>query len=162
MRWRSLSWLFLLTAGLLLQACGFHLRGGELLPPQLTTLQVKGDDKSDLYRLVTLRLKRGGVRLVDGGEEVPVLTLGGTAVSNQAATVDSRSQVVEYVMRFSTQYSIKVPDEEPQVFNATFNRTFLNKSSEALSSSREQEQLSKEMQEQTADLILLQLSRVTF
>ena len=65
-------------------------------------------------------------------------------------------------MRFSTQYSIKVPDEEPQVFNATFNRTFLNKSSEALSSSREQEQLSKEMQEQTADLILLQLSRVTF
>ncbi len=162
MGWRAgFGWL-LLSLALLLQGCGFHLRGGALLPPQLTALQVKGDEKSDLYRLVTLRLKRAGVRLVEAGEQVPVLTLGSTQVSNQAATVDNRSQVVEYVMRFNTEYSLQVPDEETQVFNATFNRIFLNKSSEALASSREQEQLTKEMQEQTADLILLQLNRVSF
>lgn len=155
-------WLPILLAGLLLQACGFHLRGGEVLPSQLTTLQVKGDDKSDLYRLVTLRLKRAGVALVAAGDDVPVLTLGNTAVSNSGVSVDDRSQVVEYVMQFNTPYTLTVPAHEPQQFTASFSRTFLNKSAQALASSREQEQLNQQMQERTADLILLQLSRLSF
>lgn len=65
-------------------------------------------------------------------------------------------------MQFTTEYSITVPDHEPQKFTASFSRNFLNKSSEALASSREQEQRTREMQEQTADLILIQLNRVTF
>jgi LPS-assembly lipoprotein len=47
-----------------------------------------------------------------------------------------------------------------QKFSARFSRVFLNKSAQALASSREQAQLRHEMEIQTADLILIQLSRV--
>ena len=105
---------------------------------------------------------RGELDLVAGGQKVPQLTIGGINVVNQVVSVDSRSQAVEYNMQFTTEYSITVPDHEPQKFTASFSRNFLNKSSEALASSREQEQRTREMQEQTADLLLIQLSRVTF
>lgn len=157
--WR---WLWLPLLGLLLGGCGFHMRGGELLPTQLHQLHLIGDSRSDLYRLVATRLKRARIDLVAGGEKVPQLTLGGIQIVNQVVSVDSRSQAVEYNMQFTTEYSITVPDHEPQKFTAAFSRNFLNKSSEALASSREQEQRTREMQEQTADLILIQLSRVTF
>ena len=155
-------WLWLPLLGLLLGGCGFHMRGGELLPTQLHQLQLFGDNKSDLYRLVATRLKRARIDLVVGGENVPQLTIGNIQVQNQVVSVDSRSQAVEYNMQFTTEYTITVPDHEPQKFTASFSRNFLNKSSEALASSREQEQRTREMQEQTADLILIQLSRVTF
>ena len=157
--WR---WLWLPLLGLLLGGCGFHMRGGELLPTQLHQLHLIGDSRSDLYRLVATRLKRARIDLVAGGEDVPQLTIGSINVVNQVVSVDSRSQAVEYNMQFTTEYSITVPDHEPQKFTASFSRNFLNKSSEALASSREQEQRTREMQEQTADLILIQLSRVTF
>ena len=155
-------WLWVPLLGLLLGGCGFHMRGGELLPTQLHQLQLFGDNKSDLYRLVATRLKRARIDLVVGGENVPQLTIGNIQVQNQVVSVDSRSQAVEYNMQFTTEYTITVPDHEPQKFTASFSRNFLNKSSEALASSREQEQRTREMQEQTADLILIQLSRVTF
>ena len=155
-------WLWLPLLGLLLGGCGFHMRGGELLPTQLHQLQLIGDNKSDLYRLVATRLKRARIDLVVGGENVPQLTIGNIQVQNQVVSVDSRSQAIEYNMQFTTEYTITVPDHEPQKFTASFSRNFLNKSSEALASSREQEQRTREMQEQTADLILIQLSRVTF
>lgn len=145
---------------LLLAGCGYHLRGGEqLLPPELSRIQLVGDERSDLYRAVALRLRRAHVQLVSA-EDAAVLTLGDIKVHNEAASVDNRSQVVEYLMLFSTQYTLVVPQHEPQQFSASFNRSFLNKANQALASSREQEQLKDEMLEQTADLILIQLSRL--
>jgi LPS-assembly lipoprotein len=155
-------WLLLPLLGLWLTGCGFHMRGDLDIPPEYMKVQLKGDNKSDLYRLVANRLQRVGVQLVPGGENVPQLTLGNIQVTNQAVSVDSRSQAVEYNMQFNTEYSIVMPEHEPQKFNASFSRTFLNKSSEALASSREQEQRTREMQEQTADLILIQLSRLKY
>jgi Rare lipoprotein B len=161
-----LRWVWSVLLLVSLSGCGFHLRGGEMLSPALHTMRLVGDDKSDMYRMVAYRLKRAGVTLVEkseiDGKPIPELQLGGISVTNQVASVDSHSQAVEYVMHFSTQYSIKVPEHEAQKFTANFTRTFLNKSSEALASSREQEQLTREMMEQTADLVLIQLSRVSF
>ena len=161
-----IRWLLCLCLIAGISGCGFHLRGGEMLSPKLHTLRLTGDNKSDMYRLVASRLKRAGIKLVDSaeinGEPVPELSLGAISITNQVASVDSRSQAVEYIMQFNTQYVVTVPDHEPQKFTATFNRSFLNKSSEALASSREQEQLTKEMQEQTAELVLIQLSRIKF
>jgi LPS-assembly lipoprotein len=139
------------------------MRGGDVLPPQLHQLRLLGDRNSDLYRQVVIRLKRDNIELVSGsGKDIPTLTLGATSVTNQVASVDSRSQAVEYNMQFNTSYTIEVPDYEPQKFNASFSRIFLNKSSEALASSREQEQRTQEMVVQTADLIMIQLSHMSF
>ena len=155
----------MILVSLVLTGCGFHMRGSmdeKLLPSQLKAIHVEGDDRSDIYRLVTTRLRHSGVKLVDSSDEVPVLNLGNISVSNSAASLDNRSQVVEYVMLFNTDYSITLPHKPLQKFSARFSRVFLNKSSQALASSREQAQLRNEMEVLTADLILIQLSRVVF
>ena len=155
----------MILVSLVLTGCGFHMRGSmdeKLLPSQLKAIHVEGDDRSDIYRLVTTRLRHSGVKLVDSSDEVPVLNLGNISISNSAASLDNRSQVVEYVMLFNTDYSITLPHKPLQKFSARFSRVFLNKSSQALASSREQAQLRNEMEVQTADLILIQLSRVVF
>ena len=153
----------MILVSFVLTGCGFHMRGSmdeKLLPSQLKAIHVEGDDRSNIYRLVTTRLRHSGVQLVDSSDEVPVLNLGNISVSNSAASLDNRSQVVEYVMLFNTDYSITLPHQPLQKFSARFSRVFLNKSAQALASSREQAQLRHEMEIQTADLILIQLSRV--
>lgn len=153
-------WLVILVAGLLVQACGFHLRG-MTIPPELMTMKVVGDNKSDFYRLVTTRLKASGVTLSDK-EGVPVLTLSGVGSSSQVASINVLGQDKEYVLGFNTSFTVAVPGKPTQVFPISFNRSFLNKSDAALASSREQEQLSKEMQEQAANQVIRQLSQVSF
>lgn len=162
MRGAIIRWFCLSLLALGLAGCGFHMRGDLNLPPEQRKVKLVGDNKSDLYRMVAIRMKRVGVQLVDGDEQVPVVTLGNISVTNQVVSVDSRSQAVEYNMQFNTQYSLTLPNKPAQKFTASFSRGFLNKSSEALASSREQEQRTNEMIEQTADLILIQLSRVKY
>lgn len=160
---RGLGLVLTCLLGLLLAGCGYHLRGGDqLLPPELASLRLIGDERSDLYREVALRLRRSGVKLNGSDPSAAVLTLGDIEVRNEAASVDTRSQVVEYVMLFNTRYTLEVPGHAPQQFNASFNRSFLNKADQALASSREQEQLKNEMLAQTVDLIMIQLSRLHF
>lgn len=153
-------WLVILVAGLLVQACGFHLRG-MAIPPELASMKVVGDSKSDFYRLVTTRLKAAGVELTDK-EGTPVLTLGNVSSSQKVASVNILGQDTEYVQGFTSQFTIAVPGKPSQVFPIAFNRSFLNKSDEALASSREQEQLRREMEEQAADQVIRQLSQVSF
>ena len=152
-------WIAIMLTGLLLQACGFQMRG-TAIPPELMTMKVVGDNKSDFYRLVTTRLKASGVTLADK-EGIPVLTLSGVS-SSQVASVDSIGQDREYLLGYSTQFTVSMPGKPTQVFPITFNRSFLNKPDAALASSREQEQLGKEMQEQAANLVIRQLSQVKF
>ena len=73
-----------------------------------------GDDRSDIYRMVTARLRHYGVQLIDDNDEIPTLNLGNINVSNSAASLDNRSQVVEYVMLFNTDYSITMPPQTAQ------------------------------------------------
>ncbi|MGL5815830.1 LPS-assembly lipoprotein LptE [Aeromonas sp.] len=155
-----IRWIAIILTGLLLQACGFQMRG-TAIPPELMTMKVVGDKTSDFYRLVTTRLKASGVTLADK-EGIPVLTLAGVSSSSQVASVDSIGQDREYLLGYSTQFSVTVPGKPTQVFPITFNRSFLNKPDAALASSREQEQLGKEMQEQAANLVIRQLSQVKF
>ena len=153
-------WIAIMLTGLLLQACGFQMRG-TAIPPELMTMKVVGDNKSDFYRLVTTRLKASGVTLADK-EGIPVLTLSGVRSSSQVASVASIGQDREYLLGYSTQFTVSLPGKPSQVFPITFNRSPLNKPDAALASSREQEQLGKEMQEQAANLVIRQLSQVKF
>lgn len=152
-------WMAIVLAGLLLQGCGFHMRGNGI-PSELMTMKVVGDNKSDFYRMVTTRLKASGVTLADK-EGIPVLTLGGVG-SSQVASVNALGTDTEYVLGFGTQFTISVPGKPTQVFPINFNRSFLNKPDAALASSREQEQLNREMQEQAANQVIRQLSQVSF
>ncbi|MGL5224598.1 MAG: LPS assembly lipoprotein LptE [Aeromonas sp.] len=150
----------MMLAALLLQGCGFHMRSHGI-PKELMTMKVVGDNKSDFYRMVTTRLKASGVTLADK-DGIAVMTLGSIGSTSEVASVNSLGADTEYVLGFSTQFTIAVPGKPIQVFPINFNRSFLNKTDAALASSREQEQLGKEMQEQAANQVIRQLSQVSF
>ena len=152
--------LVLLT--LVLVGCGFQLRGGENLAPELHKLALVGDDKSQFYRLVSARLKRAGAELVPPSAGVPVLSISGLGLANTVASVNNRAAALEYASRFGTRFTLDMPDESRQVFNVTFNRSFLDKSAQALASSREQQQLHEQMEREAAEQIIRQLNRLTF
>ena len=161
---RLLSYAVLLVS-IVLTGCGFYMRGtgeiNEKLPPeQLKVIHVDGDNRTDIYRMVTTRLRQSGVKLVPSADDVVTLKLENISVANSVASRDSHAQVVEYLMLFNTDYTVTLPKQSPQKFSARFSRVFLNKSAQALASTREQDQLRSEMERQTADLIILQLSRV--
>ncbi|PSJ44846.1 hypothetical protein C7H85_12810 [Zobellella endophytica] len=152
----------LIVLTLLLAGCGFQLRGGENLPPELQRLALLGDDKTQFYRLVSARLQRAGVQLVEPDGATPVLTIAPLGQSNTTASVNARANTLEYAMRFSTRFILDMPDAPRQVFNVAFNRSFLDKSNQALASSREQQQLHEQMEFEAAEQILRQLSRLSF
>ncbi|MFH7565518.1 LPS-assembly lipoprotein LptE [Oceanimonas smirnovii] len=152
----------LLSLTLALAGCGFQLRGGDNLPPQLQRLVLNGDDKTQFYRLVSARLLRAGVVLVENDGDTPILTITGVGQGNTTASVKPSGDTLEYAMRFGTRFTLDMPDEPRQVFNVTFNRSFLDKSSQALASSREQQQLREQMEHEAAEQIVRQLSRLSF
>lgn len=153
---------FLILLTLLLAGCGFQLRGGERLPPELQTLVLAGDDKTQFYRLVSARLMRAGVRLVEADGNTPVLTISELGQSNVTASVDTHAETLEYATRFATRFTLDMPEQPRQVFNVAFNRSFLDKSNLALASSREQEQLRQDMEMEAAAQIVRQLSRLSY
>lgn len=152
--------LILLT--LLLVGCGFQLRGGENLAPELKEIALTGDDKSQFYRIVAARLERAGATLVPATSTTPVLSVAGLGQNNTVASVNSRADALEYATRFGTRFTLTMPDEPVQVFNVAFNRSFLDKSTQALASSREQAQLRKQMEFEAAEQIVRHLNRLTF
>jgi|AZIJ01.1.fsa_nt_gi LPS-assembly lipoprotein len=152
----------LLSLTLVLAGCGFQLRSGDNLPPELQRLVLSGDDKTQFYRLVSARLLRAGVVLVDNDGDTPVLTIAPLGQANTTASINPRGDTLEYAMRFGTRFTLDMPDEPRQVFNVAFNRSFLDKSAQALASSREQQQLREQMEQEAAEQILRQLSRLSF
>ncbi|MGO1245861.1 MAG: LPS-assembly lipoprotein LptE [Oceanisphaera sp.] len=152
--------LVLLT--LLLVGCGFQLRGGDNLAPELHRIALVGDDKSQFYRLVSARLQRAGAQLVAPDALTPVLSISGLGQGNTATSVDSRADALEYATRFGTRFTLDMPDQTRKVFNISFNRSFLDKSAQALASSREQFQLHEQMEHEAAEQIVRQLNRLSF
>lgn len=152
--------LILLT--LMLAGCGFQLRGGDNLAPELQRLALVGDDKTQFYRLVAARLQRAGAQLVEPDALTPVLTISGLGQGNSVASVNSQANALEYATRFNTRFTLDMPDEPRQVFNVTFNRSFLDKSEQALASGREQQQLREQMEFEAAAQIVRQLNRLSF
>ncbi len=152
----------LLVLTLLLAGCGFQLRGGDNLPPELQRLALVGDDKTQFYRLVSARLQRAGVQLVEPDALTPILTIAPLTQSNSVASVNTSVEALEYATRFSTRFTIDIPEQPRQVFNVTFNRSFLDKSEQALASSREQQQLREQMEIEAAKQIIRQLNRLSF
>lgn len=162
---KALLMISALLVSMMLTGCGFHMRGsstGELIPQNMRSLHVEGDSRSNIYREVTSRLQQAGVQLTTASQDVPVLQISGMTVTNSTASVDTNSEVVEYVMVFNTNYQVILPHQQPQHFSARFSRVFLNKSSQALASSREQTQLVHDMEQQTANLILTQLGHIAY
>ncbi|MFO8024213.1 LPS assembly lipoprotein LptE [Thiohalophilus sp.] len=158
-------WLpLLLILTLVLQACGFRLRGAVDMPPQLqytvaegvAPYSALGESLSRSWRLSDAKLEFGdatgaAARLVINREDVTRRTL----------SVDSAGRPNEYELRYQVSFTLENADGQPLLQNQTISvrRSYQFDPNNALAMDDEEARLERLLAEEAA---LQMMRRITF
>ncbi len=148
----------------LLAGCGFHLRGQGPLPPALHQVYVDYHAgytvlEPTLQKVLVARLRARGAKVVDRpADDASVLNLYGVRQSERAVSIGPQAQTLEYELTVSTSFDLKRRGEtliprsslsSAQSYTYTVGRL--------LSKEEERDRLSKGLQTDLADRILLRI-----
>ncbi|MGJ8691891.1 MAG: LPS assembly lipoprotein LptE [Thalassotalea sp.] len=154
---------------LLINACGFQLRGEYLLPEQLKTLKVTSVDKyGELTRILKQHLKINQVNLVSSTassattKPVPELRVLKDTLDRRTLSVFPNGQVAEYELIYKVRYQLLIDGQAPQDFEFELNRDYQDDPDFALAKSRELNLLLSEMRQIAADRILRAMASIQF
>jgi len=151
--------LLLATALLLLQGCGFQLRGsGQALPAGISPVALQGLDRfDDLYPVLSRQLRAAGVEVADSGASR--LRLSQRRSSRRVLSVDANGKVVEYELYEGVTFELTSRNGaravEPQTVGVT--RSHLNPEIDVLAKDQEEKALRRDMLQ---DLALRIISRL--
>jgi LPS-assembly lipoprotein len=100
------------VAALLLNACGFHLRGAAPLPAEMSVTYIQGAGKFDsLNNAFRTALESHGARVTaDRGEATAVLTILENKTDTTVMTVDLSGKVREYRLSQNIQFEVMTAD----------------------------------------------------
>lgn len=161
----SLSVIFLAT--LLLNGCGFTLRGDQPLPAGIEQLRfVDSNNHAPLQRELVKRLKVYNIEVVDSMDlSSPLQTLDVSvlpdSLDRRLLSTFSTGQVAEYELTLSVIYRIAFPKEEPQTIQFTVSREYQDDPDAILAKSRELELVLREMRQQASDRMIRLLANQT-
>lgn len=138
------------TTALLLQGCGWHLRGSQPLPAELQTLSLETANKnSEFTRSLKRSLKSLDVTLVETLADAPYqLQVSDIKESKRALSITSNARVAEYEITSTLNFSVNGKEGaqlQPSTMLST-ERTYLYNSNNATSAFEEEKLLRKEMQ----------------
>ncbi|QIR15470.1 LPS assembly lipoprotein LptE [Shewanella aestuarii] len=151
-----LSVILLMTSG-----CGFKLQRSYSIPVELQQLHLSSSDQySELTRLVSDRLRINQVSLVSATETTPTLRLVNDSLERATLSLYPTGNVAEYELIYVVNYSVTLPQGEPQAYQAEVRRDYQDDPRTALAKSREMELLTREMRIQAADLIIQTLASI--
>lgn len=166
--WQSLGML-LAAFGLLLSACGFHLRGVEsaTLPPQLSRLRVTmGGASAYPPLLVEMRdalQTEAGVHLVDDiAAHVPTLTLSGETITSEISAIDVTGTASDYIMNYKVSFSLTDAAGRDIIPSRTIKiqRDYSFNKLNVLATERENRSLQNQMRRDALDQIIRELASV--
>lgn len=153
-----------LFVGLLLTACGFHLRGqggSTMLPAELSTLRVFRANSGEHDALVlTVReaLKQSGATVVATGD-VPIVTLLEEAVESEVASVKtSTAKASEYRLRYTLTFRVDGSRSQPEQ-SIRLQREFSVDPAHILAKEQEEQELVRSMQQEAAQQLVRRLAR---
>ena len=150
------------VVSLLLGACGFHLRGSESLPAEMSVTYIQGTSEFDsLYDDFRTSLESHGVRVTqDRSEATAVLNILENNTDKDVQTVDLGGQVLEYRLTQNIQFEVTAADGQPLVDqqSVTRSRDFKFNLKGVLGSEREGETIRAEL---TRDVVNLAMLRIT-
>ena len=100
--------------GLLLAACGFHLRGDVSYPPAMATTYIDTTDRfSPFYRQLRAALREGGIRVTDDAASASaVLRIVSDDTSQRVLSVSTRNTPREYEVYYAVEYSLEMGERE--------------------------------------------------
>jgi LPS-assembly lipoprotein len=156
---RKLALLLILSSVLLVQGCGFKLRGQVDLPPALQSVYVDGPDPvlvDDLKR----SLDFSGAQIVSSPEVASAAVLLDSRYERVVRTLDARGVATGYVLRYDARFRVVDASGEQlqQSQVITLRRNFDFSADELLQKEGEEEFLKSDMRSQIVQRVLRQLS----
>ena len=145
-----------LATTLLLTGCGFHLKENNGLVEKCPEVYLQtSDPKSDLTRLMKLRLRGANIKiLTQPSPDVAVINLISETQTERTISLYANAQNAEKEIGYTMKYSLKMPNYTAKTFSVNLYRDFLYDSNQALAKSREAELLLKELRVIAADHVL--------
>jgi len=155
----------LVLAGVLgLSACGFHLRGGTVIPPQMKTLRIVGANPyGPLLRQLRPRFESAGVTLVkDKKKPAAEMRVYRDNLRKNVLSVGAKARVREFELLYDVEFAVFGVQGQALVpkQNLNMRREYSFDESELLGKAREEEFLRDEMYRQMADRVMARLGSV--
>lgn len=146
----------------MLNGCGFKLRGNYLLAPELQTLEFSSVDKfGELTRIVKRNLILNDVNIVEHSDHaIPQMRILQDNLNRRTLSVFSNGQVAEYELIYTVRYQILMPDKDIENFTFELNRDYQDDPDIALAKSRELSLILREMREEAATKILRDMASI--
>ncbi|CUS48760.1 MAG: lipopolysaccharide export system outer membrane lipoprotein component LptE [Idiomarinaceae bacterium HL-53] len=91
----------LLLCCLVLSSCGFQLRGNFQLPDHIDSVIVLSDEESEVAKILRDSLEERGVRVVDSGDEYPIVRVDQDRMDRRILSLLPTGQVAEYELIYS-------------------------------------------------------------
>ena len=145
-----------------LSGCGFHLRGSDVLPAEMSVTYIQsGNPFSSLVDEFTAALRARGVQVTENlSEATAVLRILDNDKEREVLSVNTSGKVLEYelsqTVRFSVSTAENLPVVEPQT--VTMHRAYLYKSTDVLGSEREKEAVRNTLQESLVNMAMLRIT----
>jgi LPS-assembly lipoprotein len=150
------------VVSLLLGACGFHLRGSEPLPAEMSVTYIHGTSEfSSLYDDFRTALESRGVRVTqDRGEATAVLNILENNTDKFVLTVNLSGKVQEYRVSQNIQFEVAAADGQPLLDHqsVTRSRDFKFDRNDVLGKERESETIREELQRDVVNLAMLRIT----
>lgn len=160
-----LPWLLLLLP-LLLQGCGFHLRGSggaeSRLPADISPVWIQGVTPGDaLYNALARSLKAGGARITaDPADAASHLRIDRRRSDRKVLSVDSKGKVLEYQLEEGLYFSLAAADGSERVKAQPIDvvQTYLSADVLVLGKESEEQTLRNGMYQRIADQLVRRLA----
>lgn len=149
-----------LSASLLLSACGFHLRGQIDVPEDLMRMHVKGDD-IELIRDVEKSLKFSSIEIVDSEVDAAVLDLSDATYRREVNGTDSNGIATNYKLKYTVNYVVYDPEQEVIQKHKVYQDRILGyDAADILVFEREEQFLVEDMRKELVSQILRRMSKI--
>lgn len=147
---------------MMLNGCGFQLRGNYLLAPELQTIIFSSVDQyGELTRLVKQHLTINDVTLVRQSEKnIPQMRILRDNLDRRTLSVFPNGQVAEYELIYTVRYQVLIPGQDIQSFRFELNRDYQDDPDIALAKSRELSLMLREMRKEAANKILRDMASI--
>lgn len=148
---------------LILNGCGFSLRGNSEFPSNITLMRLTATEPhSALKRMLEKRLKSYTVQIID---QTAATTDAALSLHIVADSLDRRllslfptGQVAEYELIYSVRYQLQFPEKDAQLVEFDIRRDYQDDPDAVLAKSRELELVLAEMRQQAADRMIHHIS----
>jgi LPS-assembly lipoprotein len=156
-----LAMILLVGGALLLQGCGFHLRGKVELSPALSNVYVDGPDL-EMVTDMKDALAFNGVQIAQSAESASAVIRLNSEYERVVRTTDSRGLATGYVLRYRVRFQVVDAEGEELHKSAPIrmSRDFNFDATQVLQKEGEEEFLKEDMRKQIIQNIMRQLASI--